>query len=92
MQDISFYLKKFENIGSRKNSIRKAIIEIVKEKSGVELDKDNLDFIRDQIRINITGPAKTEIFINKKRIEEELNNRLNDEFGNKEVVNKKTVF
>ena len=92
MQDISFYLKKFENIGLRESTIKKTIIEVVGELTGIELTKDDLDFNRDQIRINKTGTEKTEIFINKSRIEKILNERLNESFGDREIKTNKKIL
>jgi hypothetical protein len=92
MQHLSFYLKKFENLGLKEKNIKLLVIETVKEFAGVELEESDLEFVRDQIRIKKTGPAKTEIFLNRSKIEEKINEKLNQDGGNKEVLNNKRVF
>jgi hypothetical protein len=78
MQDISFYLKKFENLGLKEKNIKKSLIDIVKKESGVELEDDDIKLVSDQIKINKTGPEKTEIFIHKPAIEKAINEFLNN--------------
>jgi hypothetical protein len=92
MQHLSFYLKKFENLGLKEKNIKLLVIETVKEFAGVELEESDLEFVRDKIRIKKTGPAKTEIFLNRNRIEEKINEKLNQDGGNKEVLNNKRVL
>lgn len=92
MQQISFYLKKFENLGLREKNIKKDVIEIVKNKSGVELEEDDIKLVADQIKIEKTGVEKTEIFINKSAIESALNEKWNNEGGKREVKYGKKVF
>lgn len=89
MQDISFYLKKFENLGLKESNIKKSVIEIVKKKAGVSLEESDIKLVSDQIKINKTGPEKTEIFIHKSAINKALNDELN---VNREVKYNKKVF
>jgi hypothetical protein len=89
LQHLSFYLKKFENLGLRESNIKKATIESVKKFSGVELQEGDIKFVRDQIKINKTGPEKTEIFLYRDKIEKEINSQLNQK--SREVDYKKSV-
>jgi len=87
MEQISFYLKKFENLGLRENNIKKIASEAIKELTTIDLDKNDIEISRDQIKIKKTGPAKTEIFIHRAEIENLINSRIsNDKKTNKKIV------
>jgi hypothetical protein len=76
MEQISFYLKKFQHLGLREQNIKKVVTETVLELTGVDLKPDEVKIINGSIQINKIGPEKTEIFISKKKIEKEIENRL----------------
>ena len=73
MNQISLYIKKYEIIGFKENDLKKKIIEIVQEETGVELVKDDISVNDMTARISISGAAKTELFMKRKVIEEKLN-------------------
>jgi len=79
MEQISFYLKKFENLGLKESNLKKIVIDSIQEITKVEIEEDDLELIRDQIKIKKTGPIKSEIFIYKKQIEKKIEDRLNSE-------------
>lgn len=79
MQQISFYLKKFETLEIKDSGLIKIIISVVSDLVKVDLDKKDIVIKNGQITIKKTGPEKTEIFINRLRIEKEIKSRLNSE-------------
>ncbi|HRY30830.1 MAG TPA: hypothetical protein P5328_00320 [Candidatus Paceibacterota bacterium] len=76
MESISFYLKKFENLGLKENNIKRVVVECVKDATGIELSPKEIDVTNRQVRINKVGVEKTEIFINKSKIENLVRDRL----------------
>jgi hypothetical protein len=92
MQQISFYLKKFENLGLRDKNIKNAASEAILEVTGVEIKEEEVQLIRDQIKIQKTGPEKAEIFIHKAQIEKVLNQKLGEILNREEVAPNKKVF
>lgn len=76
MEQISLYLEKYKRFGFKTQIVKETLIAIIKKKFGVELTKDDIDVKNGEVRINISGPLKSEIFINKDSIKEELNNSL----------------
>lgn len=70
MQQISFYLKKFESIGLRESSIKKTIIDSVASVTGISLLTEDIVVKNGKITIQKIGPEKSEIFIHRKEIEE----------------------
>lgn len=92
MQQISFYLKKFERLGLREKIIKDIVIDVIAEIVNVNLSASDIQLVRDQIKIKILGPAKSEIFINKNKIENTIDERLNEKFDTSEVPLKKKVI
>ncbi len=72
MEQISFYLKKFENFGLKENNIKKVVVDCVRDIAGVEISDDDIEVSDNRIKINRTGVEKTEIFINKTKIEAKI--------------------
>ncbi len=73
MNQISLYLKKYENFGFKEADLKKKIIEIVKKETGIELDKENISVKDMTANINVSGAAKAELFMKRKIIEEQIN-------------------
>ncbi len=76
MEQISFYLKKFENLGLKESNIKKVVVECVKDASGIDLLVDDIEVNDNQIKIKRVGIEKAEIFINKSKIESLIKERL----------------
>lgn len=73
MQQIEIYLEKFKDFGLKDKLFKKDIIEIIKEETGVELEEEDLNIQQSGIiRINVSGASKSEIFINKKKIQDRM--------------------
>lgn len=83
MQQISFYLKKFEKIGFNEGVYKKELIRIIDKKCNVVLKNDDIQIINDKLIIKKIGPEKTEIWLRKKEIETELNNIVGKILDNK---------
>lgn len=73
MNQISLYLKKYENFGFKELDLKKKIIEIVKKETGVELSKENILVNDMTANINVSGAAKAELFMKRKIIEQQIN-------------------
>jgi hypothetical protein len=73
MDQISLYLKKYENLGFKERDLKQKIIEVVKEETGLELDKELIS-IRDMtVNISVSGAAKAELFMKRNIIEGKIN-------------------
>ncbi len=73
MNQISLYLKKYENFGFKEADLKKKIIEIVKKETGVELDKEMISVNDMTANISISGAGKAEMFMKRKIIEDQIN-------------------
>jgi hypothetical protein len=73
MNQISLYLKKYENLGFKETDLKKKIIEIIKKETGVDLSKDDIKIYDMTATISVSGAAKTELFLKRKFIEEQIN-------------------
>jgi len=76
MKQISFYLKKFEKIDLQDSLIKKIIIKEIKDITKVEVKNSELEIRGNQINIKKIGPEKSQIFINKKKIEEKIESKI----------------
>jgi len=76
MEQISFYLKKFENLGLKESNIKKTVADCIKDATGIELSVEDIEVTNNQIKINKTGVEKTEIFIKKSKIESAIKEKL----------------
>lgn len=73
MEQISFYLSKFNNLGFSEETYKKELIKIISNKCRVDLSESDIKIVRDKLIISKTGPEKTEIWLKKNEIEKELN-------------------
>ncbi len=73
MNQISLYLKKYENFGFKEADLKNKIIEIVKKETGVELDKKLISVNDMTANISVSGSAKAALFLKRKQIEEQIN-------------------
>lgn len=76
MQQIEFYLKKFANFGLKETLLKEEIIKAIKEEVNVDLKEEDLIIQNGIIRVNVSGGAKSEIFIKKKSIQDRLEKSL----------------
>jgi hypothetical protein len=72
MDSISGFLHKFLNL-EKNNTIKlTTILEIIKEETSLELQKDVLEIKGDNLKINCSPLFRNEIFMHKSQIEESL--------------------
>lgn len=77
MEQINFYLKRFEKLEIKGDKLKEKIIKIIKEKTSVEIEKENILILKTGlVKIKKTGPEKTIIFLNKKEIEKDLEKEI----------------
>lgn len=76
MQQISIFLDKYKRFGFKDQIVKETLITIIKEKFGDELKREDIDIKDGNLNIKVSGPLKSEIFLNKELIREELNTRL----------------
>lgn len=73
MEQISFYLKKFENIGFNEGVYKRELIKIIKNKCNICLKEEDIQIINDKLIVKKIGSEKTEIWLKGREIEKELN-------------------
>ena len=76
MQEISFFLKKYEGVTREYTSSAKALINIIKEETGITVDKNTLDFKGESVYIQTNPSIHSEIFLHKDNIQRRLNKYL----------------
>ena len=76
MQQISLLLDKYKRFGFKDQIIKETLISLIKEKFGAELSRGDIDIKEGNLNIKVSGPLKSEIFLNKESIREELNKLL----------------
>ena len=76
MQQISIFLDKYKKFGFKNQIIKEVLIEIIKKRFNTELERGDIDVKNGEVRINVSGPIKSEIFIYKDSIKEDLNRLL----------------
>jgi len=76
MDNISFFLEKYANLGYKENKIKEIVANTVKEICLVELKKEQIKIQNNNIKIEIVGPEKSEIFINKEKILNKIKNKI----------------
>lgn len=86
MENISIYLEKFKNYGFDKLRIKEVVISVFKDNLNVELSRKDIDFNGENIRINLSGSSRSEFFINKKYIQNEIIKRLGSDKDFKDII------
>lgn len=76
MQQISLLLDKYKKFGFKDQIVKETLISLLKEKFGIELKREDMDLKDGNVNIKVSGPLKSEIFLKKESIREELNSLL----------------
>ena len=71
MNNITGFLQKFFNLEKNQNSKIAVILEIIKKETNLELKKEDLEFIGDNLKIKCNPVFRNEIFMRKEKIEED---------------------
>lgn len=73
MEQISFYLKKFQNLEIKGDKLKEKIISIIEKETLLKLEKEDIIILKKgEIKIKKIGSEKSIIFLNKKKIEDSL--------------------
>ena len=89
MELISLYFAKYQNLGIESKTTKKILIDILKNVCKVEVDSKQIKIDKNDIKIDVTGAAKSQILINKVKINKEFLQKLED-FGLKTTSKKIT--
>ncbi len=68
LDDISKYLKKFSKNIEDNEGNKSKIIEIIKQNTGVEVFKENIEIKNNVLYVKISPAGRNTIFINKRSI------------------------
>lgn len=68
MKGIELYLEKFKNFGFKEKQFKQTILDVLKEYK-IELETKDIDVREGVVRLNLSGSAKSELFLNKNNIE-----------------------
>ncbi len=77
MFDIAKYLEKFKIMGNSKLSLRISVAEAIKEICGIEIESKNIEIKDFVARISEKPIIKTQIFIKKFKILENIEKKTN---------------
>ncbi len=76
MNNISIFLEKYGNIGLKESQIKNALIKSVLNSCKFSLDEKEIKVSKNQIKINVSGSKKSEIYLSQKEIEEDFYSEL----------------
>lgn len=86
MENISIYLEKFKSLGFKERELKDVVIKVFKEKINVDIERVDIDFNNELMRINISGVEKSEFFINKELIQKEIIKRVGNNKDFKDII------
>lgn len=72
MFNISIYLEKFQKINITNSALKDFVIDSIKKIIKVDLNKNNIEIIKNRLFLRVNSVVKNEIFINKSKIVKEL--------------------
>lgn len=72
MNNIAGFLQKFLNLEKDNNLKLSLILDAIRQKTGLELEKETLEIKGDNLRINCSPVFRNEIFMHKSEIEDLL--------------------
>jgi hypothetical protein len=76
LEHISFFLKKFENLGAREFLIKEIVVDVVEKKCGIKISTKDVLYDRGTLTIKGSRSLKSELFMNKAEIVEEIEKNL----------------
>ncbi len=79
MLQLAHLLDRFKNIKPPHDTVKRHIIADIKELFGVDIRREDIEVKHTTICINISGPLKTEIFMQKKQLLDRLQQSLKEE-------------
>ncbi|MFT5352788.1 MAG: hypothetical protein ACI9GH_000655 [Candidatus Paceibacteria bacterium] len=78
MEHASIFLEKFKRFGFKDQILKETVINVIKDKFDFELQKSDISLRDGVVRIEVSGPIKSEIFIHKENIQKEVIERIDD--------------
>jgi hypothetical protein len=78
MNNISLYLSKYLKLGFKDNKIKDLMAESIKEICDFEIDPKKIKIQNENLIIDVIGPEKSEIFINKEKIIKKFGERVSE--------------
>lgn len=78
MQNIALYLERFKSLGIKEEEYRKRVQQAAFTVCGVTIDDKKIAYKNGVVTINVSGPAKTLIFLHKEKIEAEVKKMLDN--------------
>lgn len=72
MEQISIYLEKFKKFGFKDVQIKELVVETIFELFNVVVERKNIKIENGKILIMVSGPLKSEIFINRTKVVETI--------------------
>ena len=76
MNHISIFLKKFENLGAREFLVKEIVSNVVEKKCGIKISTKDIVYDRGTLTIKGSRSLKSELFVKKVEIVEEIENSL----------------
>jgi hypothetical protein len=76
LEHISFFLKKFENLGAREFLVKEIMSGVIEKKCGIKISTKDIVYDRGTLTVKGSRSLKSELFINKAEIIEEIENAL----------------
>ena len=77
MFNIALFLQKYSSIGLKEESIKKFLIESIKEATNVEITNEKIKFGKESVSLNVSGAEKTEIFMKREMINKTFLEKVN---------------
>jgi hypothetical protein len=72
MQNIADLLRRYRNIRPPDAAVKKIVIEVVQKSLGIELHRISVSVIRGVVYIDVNPTIKSELFIHKEKILQEV--------------------
>lgn len=76
MEHISFFLKRFESLGAGEFLVKEVVSVVIEKKWGIKISTKNIGYDRGTITIKGSRSLKSELFLNKQEIVEEIEKSL----------------
>ena len=80
MFNISGYLEKFKKLGDKKDKIRQAIADSLKEETGISINPATVKVSRGEVSVSAPQTAHAIIFMKRERVLQSLKRRIPDVF------------
>lgn len=84
MKAVNLFLARFQELAPADLAIKLAVIEVVKDVAGLELDQDKIKVEKSGVYLQVSSIIKNAIFLNREQIISEITRKLNKQI--KKVV------